>query len=148
MNSCPLPATIPFLCVLSQKKLFESLHLFNSNPFSPFLLNPYQLGFCPYHPLKQILPNFNDSMLPNLMVKCKTPNMPDLSASFDTVDYSLLLERISSLGFLVLCLTGLSSVSSFPDLQMLKCPDLSPQIFPLLLSFPSVSHFVSSLNII
>ena len=127
------------------KKILESLHFLSSNSFSPFLLNQYQLGFCHYHPLKQILSNFNDSMLPHLMLKCQTPNLPDPSASFDTGDHFLLLERISSLGFFVLCLTGISSVSSPSDLQTLKCLDPSPQIFSLL---PKVPHSVSSINII
>ena len=145
LNSCPLLATIPFLYVLSQQKILESLHFLSSNSFSPFLLNLYQLGFCPYLPLKQILSNFNDSMLPHLMLKCQTPNLPDPPASFDTVHHFLLLERISSLGFFVLCLTGISSVSSPSDLQTLKCLDPSPQIFSLL---PKVSRSVSSINII
>lgn len=87
------------------------------------------------YPLKQILSNFSDSLLPHLMLKCQTPNLPDLSASFDTVDHFPSWKNFFT-WLLVLCLTGISSVSSPPDLQTLKCLDLSPQTLSLLPKVP------------
>lgn len=118
-------------------KFLQSLYLLSSNPFSPSLLNPFQLGFCPYHPLKQILSKFNDSLLSNPMVKY----WPETCLTYQ--HHLTQLTILSLKEFLHLAwLTDLSSVSSSPDFQCWSAQISGLRSF--LSPFPSLGYLILS----
>lgn len=81
-TGCPFSSYHPISLCTFTTKILESLHFCLQISFPLSSWTNISWAFCPYHSLKQILSNFSDSLLPHLP-NAQTPNLPDLSASFD-----------------------------------------------------------------
>lgn len=109
---------------------------------SYFLVKPFQSGFLSYHSLKLFLAVTNELPILKSNFQFSGFILLDLAAAFNTADYPLLLETLSSTGYQDArllaspCLTGhIISVffasSTSPDLEVLEAIGLSNKISPL-----------------
>ena len=127
---------LSFRVKLSKIAVCSPWHQFFS---SYFLLKPFQSGFHSYHSLKLFLAVTNE--LPIFKSNCQSSGfiLLDLAAAFNTADYPLLLETLSSTGYQDAtllaspCLTGYIISVSFagstsPDLEVLEAIGLSNKI--------------------
>ena len=92
-NYCPI-SHLSYLSKLTEKIVKTRLteHLTNNN-----LLNPFQSAYIKSHSTETTLLSVHDHIIKAMslqQVTCLT--LLDLSAAFDTIDHSILLERLSS----------------------------------------------------